>query len=219
MNATTYSTTKGSISTACFAIASLVLLLILHILSPEFDPAWHMVSEYANGSYGWVLSLFFAFWGISTWALAFAIWSQVQTKAGKVGLYFLVAAGIGELMGGLFDINHPLHDSSGMIAIPSLAIAAMLISTSLVKNESWVPIKKPLLWTANLTWISIVLMVIAFVIMITTFVQAGGDMTSTEVPTTLPTGVIALVGWANRLLVITFNAWVILTAKQAARIG
>jgi hypothetical protein len=40
-------------------------------------------------------------------------------------------------------------------------------------------------------------------------------MTSTEVPTTLPDGVIALVGWANRFLIVAYCAWVINVAWQA----
>jgi len=44
------------------ATAALLLLASLHVLSPEFDPSWRMVSEYANGHYGWVLSLMFAAW-------------------------------------------------------------------------------------------------------------------------------------------------------------
>ncbi len=36
------------------SVAVLALLAILHILSPEFNPAWRMVSEYANGKYAWV---------------------------------------------------------------------------------------------------------------------------------------------------------------------
>jgi hypothetical protein len=50
------------------AAAALLLLASLHVLSPEFDPSWRMVSEYANGHYGWVLSLMFAAWGVSSWA-------------------------------------------------------------------------------------------------------------------------------------------------------
>ena len=92
------------------AIATLLTLAVLHLLSPEFDPSWRMVSEYANGGYGWVLSLMFASWAVSSWALAFAIWPQVGTRAGKIGLFFLIAAGIGEAMASVFDINHSLHD-------------------------------------------------------------------------------------------------------------
>src|SRR5581483_10138094 len=80
------------------AAATLLLLASLHVLSPEFDPSFRMVSEYALGHYGWALSLMFLVWGISAWALAGALWPQVKTRAGKVGLCFLVIAGIGEAM-------------------------------------------------------------------------------------------------------------------------
>lgn len=202
------------------SLFTLLLLVTLHILSPEFDPAWRMVSEYANGNYALVLSLFFALWGISTWALAYAIWSQVKTKAGRIGLYFLIAAGVGEVMASVFDINHSLHSLASLIGIPSLAIAAMLISKSLVKDEAWANAKKSLLWTANLTWISILLMAISFVILMVTFTQSGAEMpTDSTTVTVLPAGVIGLVGWANRFLIIVYNVWVIFVAKHSLKIN
>ncbi|MBL8099778.1 MAG: DUF998 domain-containing protein [Anaerolineales bacterium] len=202
------------------SVLTLLLLVSLNILSPEFDPAWRMVSEYANGNYGWVLSLFFACWGISTWALAYAIWSEPKTKSGRIGLYFLIAAGIGEVMAAFFDINHSLHSLASFIGIPSLAIAAMLISRSLVKEEAWASVKKNLLLSANLTWISILLMAISFVVLMVTFTQSGAEMpTDSTTVTALPAGVIGLVGWANRLLIIVYNAWVIFVAKHSIKIN
>jgi hypothetical membrane protein len=200
------------------AVAALLLLASLHLLSPEFDPSWRMVSEYATGQYGWVLSLMFVSWALSSWALAFAIWRQLKTTAGRIGLAFLIAAGIGEAMAAVFDITHPLHSMAALIGIPSLAIAAMLISVSLGRVKAWAPAKKPLLWTANLTWISLVLMAVSFAILIFTYTRAGGDR-SAGVITTLPPGVIALVGWANRLLVLAYCAWVMTVAWQAIKLN
>jgi len=200
------------------SIAVLVLLISLHILSPEFNPAWRMVSEYANGKYAWVLSLMFFLWGAASWALAYTLWPHVQTTAGKIGLLFLVAAGIGEVMASVFDINHKLHGVSAMIGIPSLSIAAMLISFALVRTEPWSVARTPLLWTANLTWVSILLMAIAFAVMMATYAQAGGDMSANaEAVTTLPDGVIALVGWANRFLIVVYCSWVMIVAWLAIR--
>ena len=196
----------------------LMLLASLHILSPEFDPAWRMVSEYANGQYGWVLSLMFIAWGISSWALALAIWSHVRTRAGKIGVFFLILAGIGEAMASMFDINHPLHGLAALIGISSLPIAAMLISVSLGHNQEWSTAKKTLLWIANLTWISIVLLVATFAIFITTYTQAGGDTTTGVAPAVLPPGVIGLVGWANRFLVVVYGVWVMTVAWQALKL-
>jgi hypothetical protein len=92
----------GALLAMVAAAATLLLLISLHILSPEFDPSFRMVSEYALGRDAWVLSLMFLAWGMSSWALALAIWSQVKTKAGKVGLWFLVIAGLGEAMASIF---------------------------------------------------------------------------------------------------------------------
>ena len=63
----------GALLAMVAAAATLLLLAGLHILSPEFDPSFRMVSEYALGHYGWVLSLMFLAWGISSWALALAL--------------------------------------------------------------------------------------------------------------------------------------------------
>jgi len=204
------------LATAAAAVA-LLLLAALHILSPEFDPSWRMVSEYANGQYAWVLSLMFAFWAVSSWALVFVFRSQLRTLVGKIGLVFLVAAGVGQAMGSVFDINHPLHDLAGVIGIVNLPIAAMLISVSLVRTQAWSVASKPLLWTANLTWISVLLLVATFIIMIVTYTQSGAPL-PTEVPTTLPPGVVGLVGWANRLMIVVDCAWVMTVARQAIRL-
>ena len=202
------------------SVAVLVLLAILHILSPEFNPAWRMVSEYANGKYAWVLSLLFFLWGVGSLALAYTLWPHLPTTMGKIGLFFLIAAGIGEAMAAVFDINHKLHSLSAMIGIPSLAIAAMLISVALVRTEPWSNARTSLLWTANLTWVSILLMAIAFAVMMATYAQAGGDMSANaEVVTTLPDGVIALVGWANRFLIVVYCAWVMTVAWQALKLN
>ena len=202
------------------SVAVLVLLAILHILSPEFNPAWRMVSEYANGKYAWVLSLLFFLWGVGSLALAYTLWPHLPTTMGKIGLFFLIAAGIGEAMAAVFDINHKLHSLSAMIGIPSLAIAAMLISVALVRTEPWSNARTSLLWTANLTWVSILLMAIAFAVMMATYAHAGGAMSaSAVVVTTLPKGVIALVGWANRFLIVVYCAWVMTVAWYAIKLN
>jgi uncharacterized protein DUF998 len=202
----------GRVSFAA-SVATLVFLAALHLLSPEFDPSWRMVSEYALGNYGWVLSLMFIAWAVSSWALFCAVWSHVRTRAGKIGLGFLVAAGVGEAMASIFDISHPLHGVAGVIGILSLPIAAILMSVSLSRAEAWSVARKALLWTANLTWISVVLMAASFILLIVTFTQAGGEMASQV--TSLPSGVIALVGWTNRFLIIAYCIWVMIVARHA----
>lgn len=216
-------TSKISVPTAWLAVVlttiTLLLLVSLHILSPEFSPSWRMVSEYAYGHYGWVLSLMFLAWGVSTWALAGAIWSQVQTKAGKVGLWLLLVAGLGDAMASVFDITHDVgHSIAGVLGVGGFPIAALLLSVSLGRSQAWRGAKKPLLWIANLSWISVVLLVATLVLMTIQFAQANGGQLPQHAPTSLPPGVLGLDGWADRLIVLSNCLWVFVTAWLAIKL-
>ena len=199
-------------------LAAFIFLACLHILSPEFDPSWRMVSEYALGNYSWVLSMMFITWAIGTWALFFAIRSQIKTIGGKIGLGFLIAAGIGEAMASVFDVNHPLHGMAAMIGMPSLSIAAILISISLGRNQTWQSAKKTIMRTAHLTWIGILIMTVSVMLLFSGFSKAGVDMSSGIAPAKLPDGVIAIAGWANRLLIVVYCIWVITVAWKAIQL-
>ena len=182
------------------SIASLLFLAALHLLSPEFNPSSRMVSEYALGNYGWVLFSMFLTWALSCIAVFFAIKSQVKTVGGKIGLGFLLLAAVGMIMGGLFDVNHDLHGLAAMIGIPSLPIAAVLISVSLGRNPSWSSARRSLLWMAILTWVSLILMNAA--------IFTGSSPTWEVSPG-------AWFGWANRFLIVAYNVWLMLVAWQA----
>ncbi|HTF18613.1 MAG TPA: DUF998 domain-containing protein [Chryseolinea sp.] len=110
------------------AAISIVALLSLHVLSPEFGPSWRMVSEYANGGFEWALFIFFIFWGLSSWCLAFGLWPYVSSMAAKAGVLFLVISGLGQILAAFFNVNHPLHGLTGTLGIPTLVIASLLIS-------------------------------------------------------------------------------------------
>ena len=143
---------------ALFATAmSCVSLFLLHILSPEFSPSWRMVSEYANGNWSWMLTLVFVSWAISSFALFVALWPVSASTLGKAGLFFLLLGGIGQTMGALFDINHKLHGPAAMIGIPSLCIAAVLVTIALASRTG---IEAPPIWTSHLPWISFALMLV-----------------------------------------------------------
>ena len=200
-------------------VATILLLAALHILSPEFSPSWRVVSEYALGHYAWVLSLMFLFWGISSWALAVAIWSEVHTSAGKAGLWFLILAGIGEAMASLFDVTHPVgHGIAGLLGVIGFPIAALLLSVALGRNETWSPVRRALLSIANLSWISVVLFVATLTIMTMQMVRINGGHLPRHAPKSLPPGVLAVDGWADRLIVLTNCAWVLVAAWHAIRL-
>lgn len=200
-------------------VATIVLLAALHILSPEFDPSWRVISEYALGHYGWMLSLMFLAWGLSTWALAWALRSQLKTKAGKVGLGLLLVAGLGEAMASVFDVTHEVgHGIAGLLGVVGLPIAALLVSVSLGRTHAWSAVKRPLLWLAHLTWVSVVLLVLTLVLMTVEFAHANGGKLPQHAPKSLPAGVIGLDGWADRLIVVSNCLWAGVVAWQALKL-
>src|SRR3989440_7301020 len=210
----------GALLAMVAATATLLLLAGLHVLSPEFNPSFRMVSEYALGHYGWVLSLMFLAWGMSSWALVIAIWSQVKTTAGKVGLWFLVIAGLGEAMASVFDVTHdPGHSIAGVLGIGGFPIAAVLLSVSLRRLHAWRDAKKPLLWIANLSWISVVMLGATLVLMTVQFAQVTGGHLPQHAPAQLPAGVLGLDGWADRLIVLSNCLWVFVAAWQTMKLA
>lgn len=187
-----------------FAGLALLLLASLHVLSPEYSPAWRMISEYANGRHAWVLSLMFAAYGLSILSLAYAIRAQV----GRVAVSLLAVSGIGAASAAIFDLNQvALHELAGAVGIVGLPIAAVLSTRRLVRIEPWSAARRPLLWLAHLTWITVVLWIASFALMVATFVHVLGSV-PTSVPSEVPAGAIALVGWTNRLLVLSAWTWV-----------
>jgi hypothetical protein len=208
---------KTSVFAAWGAIVSgflaLTHLALLHFLSPEFDPSFRMISEYALGNSSNVLACMFFTWALSTFTLLFVVAPHVKTIGGKVGLVFLFLAGVGMTMGGLYDIRHPLHGAAFALGVPALPVAAILITKSLVRQKGWDKHKHLLWWTAHATWISLILMAVTLFLFISSYVQAGGVMDSTpRVHITLPEGTIAVVGWFNRLLVVAYIVWVVKVA-------
>jgi len=202
-------TAAGVVAIAATGIAFLSLM-ILHVVSPEFQPSWRMVSEYANGRHRWLLSVMFAGWGLGSLALAVALGPSQSGALFRVGLAFLVLAGVGEMMAAVFDINHRLHGLAATIGIPSLPVAAVLITMALRRTDG---LAAPPAWAAHLTWISLVLMGAAMVVFMRSLSQAGVDVSAQTGPlATLPAGVTPVVGWANRLLIVAYMMWVALTA-------
>ena len=196
---------------------AMVALLALHVVSPEFQPSWRMVSEYANGRHAWLLSLMFAGWGLGSLALAMAVGPSVSGSGwpGRVGIAFLVLAGIGELMAAMFDINHKLHGLAAMIGIPSLPVAAVLIAMALRRADA---VGAPPAWATHLTWISFVLMGVAMAVFMRSLAQAGVGVSPQGAPlTTLPAGVTSFAGWANRFLVAAYMNWAVLAALLILR--
>src|SRR5579863_8584026 len=172
-------------------IATILLLTALHLLSSEFAPSWRMISEYAFGHYGWMLSLMFICMGTSPWALAVAVWPDVPTRAGQVGVWFLAVSGFGGVMASWLDVTHETgHAIAGLLGVLGFPIGALLVSVSLGRNERWRGTRRSMLWFANLSWVSVVLLVATLGIMTMQMIAITGGHLPQHAPKELPPGVL-----------------------------
>jgi hypothetical protein len=202
------------------ALVSLLSLLGLHFLSPEFGPSWRMVSEYANGRFEWLLMIFFVSWGISSWCLAWVLWSYVSMLVAKAGVVLLFVSGFGEILAAFFNVNHPLHGMTGTLGIPTFILASLIISYHLKNKSAWADTKAGLLVLAHGTWISLALLIVSLVAMIAGFKSAGIAIGhGQQPPSSLPEGVIGVAGYANRILIACYIAWLLFVARNYVRIA
>jgi uncharacterized protein DUF998 len=195
----------------------LVLLAALHIIKRQFDPSWRFVSEYAIGHHGWIMVLAFLFLALSCFTSFIAIKSQVETTGGKIGLALLLVVAASLFAAGVFvadpitasknelTTHGSLHGLAAMVGIPGLPIAAVLISRSLARNKAWSSIRRLLLWTGYLTWITVLLMFPSMFIMLG---QTQGKF-----------GPHVLIGWPNRLVVLAYCAWLMVVAWRASQLS
>ena len=199
------------------AAAFLSILVLLHFLEPEFDPSWRMISEYALGRYGWMMSLAFFCWGGSVLSSLVALWHFLNTIRGMIArgwLMLIVAALFGA---GIFKTNaitepatstaHNLHALCGAIVILTFPIVASLISGSLSRNQTWADVRGRLLWGTLLVWFS-------------QFAFFGSIIISRIInPSVGRVGPEVYLGWPNRFLVVVYILWLVFVALRVAGIS
>jgi hypothetical protein len=192
---------------------SLLCLLILHFVSSEYKPSWRMISEYAMGKHKWLITSFFILWGLSSFFVALLLFNLVTSVAAIIGVVLILISGVGAIMGGLFDVKHKLHGMAFGLGVPTLPIGALLVAYHLLNNPNWNIHSNALLASSHALWISVVLMALSMMILFSGFKKAGIEMgPNVEPPQEVPAGVIAVNGYANRLLVLCYVHWSVMIA-------
>jgi hypothetical protein len=198
------------------AATFLLLLSILHVARPDMAPSSRMISEYANGPVGWMMSAaFFALAGAML-ALMLALRPIARGWLGAAGLLLLLSASVGFAMGGLFptdpastppeDVSRTgrMHGVSFMLGVPSVLLGVTFINARLWQDPGWRPSRLLLLSTAAFVWSTM----IVFGVSMATFIARGAN------------GPELVVGWQNRAVVLAWALWVITLSwriRQASR--
>lgn len=190
------------------AAAFLVLLFLLHILEPEFDPSRRLISEYETGRFGWMMTLAFFCWGGSVLSTVVALWSSLRSVGGWIGRLWLLVIGLALFGAGIFITNasgdttpstaNILHGLCGAIVIFSFPIATTIVAGSLARNPEWVAARRGLLLGTLLVWLGF----LAF--MGPNFFAYGAN----------PFGPGLALGWPNRFMVVAYDLWLIIVVQR-----
>lgn len=177
-----------------------VIIAAMHFLSPDMNPIERPTSEYAVGPFGYLMTSAFVALSLSTWALIIGLRRDLSRPAqSRLGLFFLGVFGIGLLVAATFPIDldgapqtlaGTIHAIDGPLTFLSLIVGTNLVSRRFKQDVRWRPIHR---------FASVLAL-----IMIPEFV-AGGLARARE------TGAG---GIAQRILVVTFATWFVLTALR-----
>jgi formamidopyrimidine-DNA glycosylase len=187
----------------------------LHIIKPEYDPSWRMISEYEIGRFGWAMQLAFFSLSVASVGAIVAVWSDVKSIIGYIGLVFLLIAATGMIIGGIFpsdpittdpdalSASGKMHILGATLGIPAMPFAVVFISWVVTRRSTaWASARRWLWLTTALVWLSFVALVfLAFVI-------AKGTL-----------GPDVLIGWPNRLFIIGYSLWLMVVAWHAIQLS
>lgn len=178
--------------------AAILALLSLHVVRADLPPATHMISEYAVGDHGWLMTLCFYTFAVASLALVGALATRVRGVVGWLGLVALVVAAAGLAIGGHFPMdpttNDParmshsgqMHGMGFMLGVPGELLAVLLLTLHLRKQPGWKG--GTLVLLAAATWLSVLVMA--------PLLMKGGAF-----------------GIPNRTFMLAYGAWMIVAAR------
>jgi len=144
---------------ALLAIGGMVYFLaavvVLHFLRPEYNPIDHAVSNYAVGSFGYLMTSAFYVLAVSLFALSLSLFLSIAlTNLSRIAILLLYLASSGMVVMGIFPGDahalHPpatitgvVHWAAAGISFLSVMIAAFLLSVSFKTDERFQRFQRP----------------------------------------------------------------------------
>jgi hypothetical membrane protein len=133
-----------------FACAAyyMIVLTALHILEPDFDPRFRFVSEYALGSYGWLMTTTFFVLGLAAFVVSAVLRDVHQSLWGaRIGFGLLAVGALFVCLAGVFKDSMP-HLLASVVALPSIVMAVLLLSWTFRRATGWQTISRVMLFIA-----------------------------------------------------------------------
>ena len=135
-----------------FAYFSLVLVA-LHILRPDYTPVDHMISDYAVGHLGWLMTTAFVALGLGCLSLSLGLWRMGPRRiSATIGRLLLILACLGLMVTATFPtdletakdtLHGTIHTLSFLVNIVSISVAALTLSLSFGADPKWKKARLP----------------------------------------------------------------------------
>jgi hypothetical protein len=153
-------------------------VLLLHFIQPDLNPLSRLVSQYALGKQGWVLTAGLMGFAVSALALACALAGTSNATRLRIGIILLSIWGICAILAGLFptdpipprgpmSLSGMIHSIAANIGFFSLTGAILACSghlRAILGRSVWTRVIN---WLALASVISLILFLIAFVVAVT----------------------------------------------------
>jgi hypothetical membrane protein len=126
-----------------------VAVVVLHILRPDYDPARRVISNYAVGPYGFLMTIAFLAPAMSQFGLALGLYRGMAIGSrSRIGMMLLGIAGLGDLLSAIFPTDVTPNDTpvttigvihilAGVIGFLCLLVAMFLLSRRFKQDMRW----------------------------------------------------------------------------------
>lgn len=182
--------TGASLVAVVGVAVAFVGVMVMHAVRSDVDPIREVMSHYANGSRGPVMSVVFYAFGAVALALAIRLRTAIDHHGVRRGFPVLLAlAGVALIAAGVFEVDRPLapqtlqetiHSNAAVAAFVMLIVAMLLFSSACWGDDRW--------WSVR--WLSLGLAVAAALAAVGTQL-AGGSTWSGAVQRVLAGAVLA----------------------------
>jgi uncharacterized protein DUF998 len=186
-----------------FVFVGLACVAALHVMRTDVDPVRQVLSEYANGRWGELMSVAFYALGAACLAVAFGLRATMTLRGALRSLPPLLAlAGCGLIISGVFEVERPavpdtlqesVHSYGSVAAFVLLIAAMVLLWVACRRDPKWRGFAGPAL-------------------------LLGATGTAAGVASPLVDG-SPFTGIAQRILAVTVALWLLLAAWQVRRTG
>lgn len=136
-----------------FFVYFILALLLMHMLRPDCTVVDHMISDYAVGRWGWIMTSAFTSASAGCLMLAMGLFLDGPTSLpARIGTLLLVVASIGLLVTAIFPTDletapstptGDIHTISFLVNIVSLFVSAVLLAAGYGGSDYWRRRRRP----------------------------------------------------------------------------